>query len=75
TLKVCEDNRLATGKNHSATHLMQKALRMVLGDHVEQAGSYVDADRLRFDFTHFSAMTPEEIRKVEELVNESIRAA
>ncbi|MEG0566327.1 MAG: alanine--tRNA ligase, partial [Hungatella sp.] len=75
TLKVCEDNRLATGKNHSATHLMQKALRMVLGDHVEQAGSYVDADRLRFDFTHFSAMTPEELRKVEELVNKSIRAA
>ncbi len=75
TLKVCADNRLATGKNHSATHLLQKALRTVLGDHVEQAGSYVDAGRLRFDFTHFSAMTPEEIKKVENLVNEQIRAS
>lgn len=73
TLKVCEKNRLSTGKNHSATHLLQKALRTVLGDHVEQAGSYVDAGRLRFDFTHFSAMTPEEIKKVEDLVNEKIR--
>ena len=75
TLKVCADNRLATGKNHSATHLLQKALRTVLGDHVEQAGSYVDAGRLRFDFTHFSAMTPEEIKKVEDMVNEQIRAS
>ena len=73
TLKVCEKNRLSTGKNHSATHLLQKALRTVLGDHVEQAGSYVDAGRLRFDFTHFSAMTPDEIQKVEDLVNEKIR--
>ncbi len=73
TLKVDEKNRLSTGKNHSATHLLQKALRTVLGDHVEQAGSYVDAGRLRFDFTHFSAMTPEELRKVEDLVNEKIR--
>ncbi len=73
TLKVCEANRLSTGKNHSATHLLQKALRTVLGDHVEQAGSYVDSGRLRFDFTHFSAMTPEEIKKVEDLVNEKIR--
>ena len=75
TLKVCEDNRLSTGKNHSATHLLQKALRTVLGDHVEQAGSYVDADRLRFDFTHFSAMTAEELKKVEEIVNKEIKAA
>ncbi len=73
TLQVCEKNRLSTGKNHSATHLLQKALRTVLGDHVEQAGSYVDAGRLRFDFTHFSAMTPDEIRRVEDLVNEKIR--
>ncbi len=73
TLKVCEKNRLSTGKNHSATHLLQKALRTVLGDHVEQAGSYVDAGRLRFDFTHFSAMTPQEIKKVEDLVNEKIQ--
>ncbi len=75
TLKVCEENRSLTCKNHSATHLLQKALRTVLGDHVEQAGSYVDAGRLRFDFTHFSAMTPEEIKKTEELVNREIQAA
>ena len=75
TLSVCEKNRALICKNHSATHLLQKALRIVLGGHVEQAGSYVDAGRLRFDFTHFSAMTAEEIKKVEDLVNEEIRAA
>lgn len=74
TLSVCEENRSLTCKNHSATHLLQKALRVVLGSHVEQAGSLVDGSRLRFDFTHFSAMTEEEIKKVEALVNEEIQA-
>ena len=72
TLKVDSASRNAIAKNHSATHLLQKALKLVLGNHVEQAGSYVDAERLRFDFTHFQAMTPEEIEKVEALVNEQI---
>ena len=71
-LKVDELNRNATAKNHSATHLLQKALKLILGDHVEQAGSYVDGNRLRFDFNHYQAMTPEEIMKVEKIVNEQI---
>lgn len=74
-LKVDNGIRIAIGKNHSATHLLQKALREVLGSHVEQAGSDVNADRLRFDFTHFSAMTEEEIHKVEEIVNTKIAKA
>ena len=72
TLKVDAANRKSTCKNHSATHLLQKALREVLGTHVEQAGSFVDANRLRFDFSHFSAMTREELDKVEAIVNAKI---
>ena len=71
-LEVNARKRALSARNHSATHLLQKALRTVLGTHVEQAGSSVNEDRLRFDFTHFSAMTPDEIRKVENIVNEQI---
>ncbi len=75
TLTVDADRRSNTCKNHSATHLLQKALREVLGSHVEQAGSFVDGERLRFDFSHFAAMTAEEIAKTEAVVNEKIAAA
>ncbi len=74
-LAVDNRNRLDTCKNHSATHLLQKALRTVLGTHVEQAGSFVNGERLRFDFSHFSAMTREELLQVESIVNEEIAAS
>ena len=75
TLTVDAQNRLNTCKNHSATHLLQKALRTVLGTHVEQSGSFVTAERLRFDFSHFLAMTQDELDKVEKIVNEEIAKA
>ena len=72
---VDKDFRRAVMRNHSACHLLQAALRRVLGDHVHQAGSYVDPHRCRFDFSHFSAMTPQEMKKTEKLVNEMILEA
>ncbi len=72
SLTVNAGQRSDTCKNHSATHLLQKTLREVLGTHVEQSGSYVDGERLRFDFTHFAAMTAEELARVEAMVNEKI---
>ena len=69
---IDQEIRRGTSRNHSATHLLQKALRTVLGNHVEQAGSYVSSERLRFDFTHFTALTEDEVTQVENLVNESI---
>lgn len=75
TACIDRERRQAIRRNHSGVHLLQAALRQVLGDHVEQAGSYVDEERLRFDFSHFSALTPEELTQVEKLVNENILAA
>ena len=74
TAAIDQDRRKAVMRAHSATHLLDKALRTVLGDHVHQAGSLVEADRLRFDFTHFSAMTAEELSRVSAIVNEAILA-
>ncbi len=75
TLSVCKKNRMAICRNHSTTHLLHKALKEVLGGHVAQAGSEVTAKRLRFDFSHFEAMTAEELKAVEAKVNEAILEA
>ncbi len=72
TMSVDKSRRSLIARNHTATHLLQKALRMVLGEHVEQAGAYYDDKYLRFDFTHFQAMTKEELSRTEEIVNEQI---
>jgi alanyl-tRNA synthetase len=74
TAAIDTDRRSAVARAHSATHLLDKALRTVLGDHVHQAGSLVEPDRVRFDFTHFSAMTAEELKQVSDLVNDAILA-
>ncbi len=71
TAKVDKEYRMAICRNHTATHLLQAALREVLGDHVHQAGSYQDAEITHFDFTHFSAVTAEELARVEKIVNDT----
>ncbi|ABK62120.1 MULTISPECIES: alanine--tRNA ligase [Clostridium] len=73
-LEVDRKRRENIGKNHSATHLLHAALRKVVGEHVHQSGSYVDEDKLRFDFTHFESLTHEELKKVEDLVNDTIES-
>ncbi|WP_165055701.1 MULTISPECIES: alanine--tRNA ligase [unclassified Adlercreutzia] len=75
TASVDARRRAAIERNHTATHILHASLRTVLGDHVKQAGSYVGPDRLRFDFTHFEAMTPEQIAEVERVANEHVMAA
>lgn len=74
TLLIDKEIRALTARNHSCTHLLHKALRMTLGNHVEQAGSFVNSERLRFDFTHFAALSKDEIKKIESIVNKEIMA-
>lgn len=71
-LSVKGERRMSTARNHTATHILQKALREVLGDHVEQSGSFVSHERLRFDFTHFQPLTPDELERIETLVNKIV---